>query len=86
MLQFNPHCRHTASQLMRHRIFDELRGGEIIAPQEVVIDLDEEQDPEADEKDTLLKIQNKFVKEFGKFHNKKASENGEPATKYKIGK
>ena len=42
MLQFNPHFRPTASQLMKHKIFDEIRQNELIAPQKIVIDLDED--------------------------------------------
>ena len=37
-------------------------------------------------REILTKIQTKFVKEFGKFQNKKASNSGEAPIKFKIAK
>ena len=41
MLHFNPHFRPTASQLLRHEIFDGIRQAEQVAPKKLNIDIDE---------------------------------------------
>ena len=69
MLEFNPYFRPTAKELLKHRVFDNLRSGqEVSAPKKIVIDIDV----------------NEFKQPYGDESSKKMTDNEELNTQIKI--